>query len=351
MRRRPPSPGGECPATPELALALCHPDGRVREAALDRSRKRPALFSLVVIRCADWAGPVRDRARAILAEAPRPLLITHAALVLRVARRPRGGFAEELLTLTLREGPAALTEALLDSVDRDTARLAHRIAVERRLLPVARLARTAARHRDIAVQDLCADAAVAALDEGDCDAFSDVVRPLLASRQPRIRAAGVTALRRIGRHADAEPYLADRSALVRACARWVLRQGGADPAPMYRALCADPTARPAAVVGLGECGVREDADLVRSLLAHPVPGVRACAVAGLRALEEVRVDDVQPLLDDASAAVVRSATAALLPSADRLPRELLRGLLADGRPRHQRVAAIRLLRAAGVRVA
>ncbi|MGW7426113.1 HEAT repeat domain-containing protein [Streptomyces sp. NPDC054813] len=172
--------------------------------------------------------------------------------------------------------------------------------------------------------------------------------PLLGSRHPRVRSAGVTALRRAGRHADAEPYLTDRSAVVRACARWVLRQGGTDPAPLYRALCADPATRPAAAVGLGECGVPEDADLVRTLLAHPVPGVRACALAGLRALDAVRVDDIRPLLDDPSAAVVRQATAALLPWADRVPQELLRGLLAEDRPRHERIAAVRLLRAVGV---
>ncbi|MGW2615018.1 hypothetical protein [Streptomyces sp. NPDC001500] len=336
------------PSDAELALALCHPDGRIREAALDQSEGRPALFALVVIRCADWAGPVRDRARAILTKAPPGFLATHAALILRVGRSSRGGFARELLTRTLRVGPAALTEALLDSGDGATARLAHRIAVDRRLLSVARLAQTAARHRDVVVQDLCADATVAALGEDACDEFTDVVMPLLASRQPRVRSAGVTALRRVGRFADAEPYLTDRSAVVRACARWVLRQGGTDPAPLYRALCTDPATRPAAAVGLGECGVREDVHMVRPLLAHPVAGVRAGAVAGLQALDGVRVDDVRPLLDDASAAVVRRATAALLPWADRLAPELLRGLLAEDRPRHQRVAAIRLLRAAGV---
>ncbi|MEH0474744.1 HEAT repeat domain-containing protein [Streptomyces hayashii] len=336
------------PGDTELALALCHPDGRIREAALDHAAERPALLGLVVIRCADWAGPVRERARALLPQAPPHRLATHAALILRLGRRARGDFAQDLLTRALRAGPAAQAEALLDSSDRATARLAHRIAVERRLLPVARLARIAARHPDVVVQDLCAEAAVAALGEGRDDGFTEVVAPLLGSPQPRVRSAGVTALRRAGRHADAEPYLTDRSAVVRACARWVLRQGGTDPAPLYRELCADPATRPAAAVGLGECGVREDVDLVRALLGHPSPRVRACAVAGLRVLEAVRVDDVQPLLGDASGAVVRQATAALLPWADRVPRELLRGLLTADRPRHQRVAAIRLLRAAGV---
>lgn len=335
------------PGDGELALALCHPDGRIREAALEKAGGRSALLALVVIRCADWVGPVRERARALLAGTPSSRLAAHAALILRIGRRSRGGFAQELLTDGLRSGPAGQVEALLGSGDRATARLAHRVALERRLLPAARLARIAARHRDVVVQDLCAEAAVAALGEGTCDGFTEVVVPLLGARQPRVRSAGVTALRRTGRHADAEPYLTDRSAVVRACARWVLRQGGTDPVPLYRALCADPAGRPAAAVGLGECGVREDGDLVRRLLAHPAPGVRAFAVAGLRALDAVRVEDVTPLLDDPSAAVVRQATMALLPWADRLPEEPLRALLAEDRPRHQRVAAVRLLRATG----
>ncbi|MFF4185416.1 hypothetical protein ACFYZ9_19680 [Streptomyces sp. NPDC001691] len=48
--------------------------------------------------------------------------------------------------------------------------------------------------------------------------------------------------------------------------------------------------------------------------------------------------------------MVRQATAALLSWADRIPHELLRQLLAEDRPRHQRIAAIRLLRAVGVYV-
>ncbi|MFD6339661.1 hypothetical protein [Streptomyces sp. NPDC060131] len=336
------------PGDAELALALCHPEGRIREAALDHAEERPALLALVIIRCADWAEPVRERARALLAEAPPHRLAAHAALILRVARRSRGGFAQELLTGVLRAGPTAHVEALLDSGDRATARLAHRAAVERGLLPAERLARTAARHRDVVVQDLCAEAAVAALVEGAPDGFTEVVVVLLGSRHSRVRSAAVTALRRVGRHADAEPYLTDRSAVVRACARWVLRRSGTDPVPLYRALCADPGARPAAAVGLGECGTREDAGLIRALLTHPVAGVRACAVAGLRALESAHVDDVRPLLDDSSAAVVRQATVALVPCADRVPRDLLLGLLAKDRPRHQRIAAVRLLRAIGV---
>ncbi|MGX1760239.1 hypothetical protein ACWIG5_25550 [Streptomyces lydicus] len=74
-----------------LALALCHRDGRIRQEAVGRSARYPGLLPLVVIRCADWAGPVRERARQLLYEAldmdsARDL----AGLILRVGRAGTG---------------------------------------------------------------------------------------------------------------------------------------------------------------------------------------------------------------------------------------------------------------------
>lgn len=51
-----------------LALALCHHDGQIRQKAVRRSARYPDLLPLVMIRCADWAGPVRERARQLLRE-------------------------------------------------------------------------------------------------------------------------------------------------------------------------------------------------------------------------------------------------------------------------------------------
>ncbi|MGW2714406.1 hypothetical protein ACWC4J_36380, partial [Streptomyces sp. NPDC001356] len=52
-----------------LALALCHRDGRIRQEALRQSVQHPGLLPLVVIRCADWVGPVREHAGQLLREA------------------------------------------------------------------------------------------------------------------------------------------------------------------------------------------------------------------------------------------------------------------------------------------
>lgn len=328
----------------ELALALCHPDGRVREAALGRVAGAVALLPLVIVRCADWAEPVRERARALLSREPATALVPWAGLVLLLSRRAQGGFALDLLGRALREGPAARVEALLGSDDRATRRFAHRVALDRRLLGPVRLARIAARTDDAPLQDLCADEAIASMGEADREA---VVSTLLAARAPRVRAAGVTALRRTGRHGEARGFLADRSAVVRACARYVLRQGGVDPLPLYRSMCAAPADHPGACAGLGECGVPGDAGTLWPLLGHPLPAVRLHTVAGLRALDAVDRERLAPLLDDPSSAVVRAATRALLPDAAGFSPQWLYDRTAADRPRPVRVAARRLLRAAG----
>jgi HEAT repeat protein len=160
----------------------------------------------------------------------------------------------------------------------------------------------------------------------------------------------VTALRRLGRPEQALGFLADRSALVRACARYVVRQYGTDPLPWYRDRCADPGGRvpaPGAVIGLAECGTRADAALLWPLLDHPAPGVRAKAVAGLRTLDLTDVARMRRMLDDPAPGVVREATLALLPSAGLLPEAWLAERLEAGRPRWVRMSAYRLLVARG----
>ncbi|MFJ4970454.1 hypothetical protein [Streptomyces sp. NPDC088755] len=364
-----PRPAPPPPRPP--ALALCDPDGRVREAALKGFDAGPELHPLLVVRCADWVEPVRERARALLGGLSAGELLPHSELILRLSRRAQGDFARALLEGTLREGPGADVVALLAHPDRATYRLAYRIAVERGLLTPTELATAAATCGDVTLQDLCAEAAVAAVPEraeGRKDASGKAARAggraeetgpagdgaavldrLLTARAPRVRAAGVTALRRAGLHREAEPFLADRSAVVRACARYVLRQGGIDPLPRYRALCAEPGAHPGAAAGLGECGDRAtDAGTLWALVEHPLPAVRLHAITGLRALDAVARERLTPSLDDPSPAVVRAATRALLPDAARIPEALLRERTAPGRPRAVRVAAARLLRAAGL---
>ncbi|MFE4526833.1 hypothetical protein ACFRMO_25350 [Streptomyces anulatus] len=330
-----------------LALALCHRDGRIRQEAVRQSVRYPGLLALVVIRCADWVEPVREHARQLLREALNvDSALGLAPLILRVGRRDRGAFGVEVLGQILGQASRRQLSALFADPDRIVRRFAYRLAIEGRLLRPAELARAAALDQDTVVQDLCATAALTAL--GDEDAYEHVLSPLLSARNPRT--AGVTALRRAGRSKQAELFLGDRSALVRACARYVVRQLGGDPAAWYRERCTAPDAPdlpPGAVIGLAECGNRADAGLLQPLLGHPVAGVRARAVAGLQALDRADAKQLWPLLDDPAAEVVRELATALLPSAKELPADWLLERTSSERPRHVRVGAFRLLDARG----
>ncbi|MFC8392622.1 hypothetical protein [Streptomyces sp. NPDC057238] len=347
FRRPAGSPGQDARA--RLALALCHPDGRVREAALDGTAEHPVLLPLLVIRTGDWATPVRERARRLLGERlDVEAAVALAPLILRVGRRERGAFGLELLDSVLRRAPRERLLPLHTHTGRTVRRFAFRLAIEEGLLSPGELAHRAAWDDDAVVQGLCADAALAAMTDGDD--WDEVLEPLLDARSPRARSAGVTALRRAGRPERAVEFLIDRSALVRACARYVVRRHGTDPLPWYRERCADPadpTVPPGAVIGLAECGERVDAELLWPLLAHPAPVVRARVVAGLRTLDATDVARLLPLLDDPAPGVVRETTAALLPFAGTLPSGLLTAHLSIERPRPVRVAAFRLLDARG----
>ncbi|WP_330457473.1 hypothetical protein [Streptomyces sp. NBC_00820] len=218
--------GGDAPLSDaHLALALCHGDGRIRHAALERAAGRPALLPLVVLRCADWAPPVRERARELLTAAlDVESAVRLAPLLLRVGGRGRGDFGVGLLGDLLSGASPEQTAALFGDRDRTVRRYAYRRAVARGCISPVELARAAARDDDAVVQMLCADAALAAVDEASA---AEVLEALLGARSPRARSAGVTALRRFGRPRGDSPggpdqaeeraseFLADRSALVR----------------------------------------------------------------------------------------------------------------------------------------
>ncbi|MFD0034130.1 hypothetical protein ACFVJK_39055 [Streptomyces sp. NPDC127172] len=328
-----------------LALALCHRDGRIRQEALSQAAPYPGLLPLIVIRCTDWGSPVRERARQLLREVlDVDSALDLAPLIMRVGRRDRGAFGVEVLGEVLRRATRGQLAALFASPDRIVRRFGYRLAVEGRLLRPAELAHAAAQDEDTLVQDLCATAALTALrDQG---AYEDVLLPLLTAPNPRTRSAGVTALRRAGQPEKAEAFLSDRSALVRACARYVIRRHGGDPAAWYREQCTasdDPDLPPGAVIGLAECGARADAELLRPLLAHPAAGVRARAVAGLRVLDCADVEQLRVLLDDRAPRVVRETAIALLPSVKALPADWLLERTGSARERHIRLAAFRLL--------
>ncbi|MFG2974286.1 HEAT repeat domain-containing protein [Streptomyces sp. NPDC048331] len=335
--------------TPE-AVRLCHANGRIREAALRAPTPLLSpLLEFVAIRCADWVRPVREQARRVLATAladdPAGTLLRLTPLVVRLALREQGAWALERFE-DLLNGDHELLAALRGSPDPQTRRLAARLTLDAGLLDARELAALAAAEQHPPTSGLWTDATLAALAADGPD--DEAVDTLLGGHGPMVRAAGVTALRGAGRTAEAADHLFDRSGMVRACARWSVRQGGGDPRPLCRRPLADP-ARVTSyqVTGFAECARREDAPVLRALLEHPTGQVRAAAVAGLRLLDVTDVELLRPLLDDPAPAVAREVARSLGASADRLPADWLLARIAPGQPSHTRRAAYRLLFARG----
>ncbi|MGZ9929944.1 HEAT repeat domain-containing protein [Streptomyces sp. NC-S4] len=332
--------------TPD-AVKLCHANGRIREAAL--REPSPLLVELVAIRCTDWVPAVRERARRVLAAAladdPAGTVLRLTPLVVRLGRREQGAWALERFGAVL-DGDRDLLGELRGSADPPTRRLAARLTLDAGLLGVREMARLAAAEPDPVTGGLWTDGALAALAANGPD--DEAVDTLLGGHGQMVRAAGVTALRGAGRAAEAADHLDDRSGMVRACARWLVRQGGGDPYTVCRERLADPArVTPYAVTGFAECARREDAPLLRVLLEHPDGRMRAAAVAGLRLLDTTDIELLRALLDDPSPAVAREVARSLSASAPLLPVDWLMDRIAPERPSHTRRAAYRILFARG----
>ncbi|MFD5144138.1 hypothetical protein [Streptomyces sp. NPDC058401] len=331
------------------ATALCHWDGRIRERALAGAAGVPGLLPLAVLRCADWTRQVREAARSLVADALRDAgadtLRALTPMVMHLAERREGRWAVAAFEAALREPRYAGVRAeLCTHRDLRTRRAAVRITLEAAgSFTAPELARRAAGEPDAVLRRLWTEAALASLAaHGSEDSAVDA---LLGSRAGFVRAAGVTALRAAGRAAEAPRHLADPSGTVRACARWLLRQDGADAHAAYLRLCADsPSA--GAVLGLAECDVRADSAVLTGLLGHRDARIRAAALAGLRLLDAGPGPEVlTALLDDPAPAVVREAARSLRPTAGRIPAGPLVARTRPDRPAHVRRAALRLLAA------
>ncbi|WP_214409292.1 HEAT repeat domain-containing protein [Sphaerisporangium fuscum] len=372
-----------------VALAACVRNGRDRERAVRHPLMRAdaRLLPVLVIRGTDWADQVREAALRVLAEVladPGPAALTAAVPVaVRLGDRARA----EPVTGMIRDALLRASDDTLDEVRRCGDRRARRQVYEV-LLPAGRLDTsrllTAALHDpDVVVQTRCAGALAAkALAGGGSETPGDHrsgvgevsedqapvpgesggrARPpgrvrdwtapleeLLQRGSAGVRTEALTALVRLGHAEPALGFLADPASRVRLTAQWGVRRGGGDPAEPYRRrLSASTTGSPVRgarelLAGLGDCGGREDAALVRPYLRDPRPRVRAEAVRTLLRLGDTA--GLAVLLEDPAPVVVRNVVEALRGSDERFPTRRLRALLAPGRPRHVRLAAYRLLR-------
>jgi hypothetical protein len=307
-----------------LALASCHPDGRVRERAVRRiaevlaDGQAPAgLVAFLVVRTGDWARPVRDPARAALAVLldADPARLVPAALPAAeaMARRQRGGFArQQILALLMAEGGAGVIGSLVYSHDRRASRLALPVAVATRWIRFDALAKIAAQDADRRCRTIAAQAAAR---EAVWTEQLGVLRELAGCPYGDVRAVALTGLLRAGRPEEAVGHLGDRDPLVRATAREAARRTGVDAAAWYRAALADPApgvvadAGPAVLAGPGPVL----ADPAPAALADPAPGVVAdSGAAVLAGPGPVLADPAPAALADPAPGVVADSGAAVL---------------------------------------
>ncbi|MFC8450114.1 HEAT repeat domain-containing protein [Kitasatospora sp. NPDC057223] len=359
--------GGSLDRIGAVAALSLDRDGRQRETAVRRivDLALPELMPFLVLRTADWAAPVRQRARAglvrLLTETPGRYTSAIAPTALLLARRSRGEFARAQLFATLLTEPRTASEPVRTDGRRAEARVDETGALITELLasPFAGVRVLALRAGietgRLRARDLIAPAmtdpapavrtraAEAVAREAVWTGRPELLERLLAAKQGSVRVLALTGLLRLGQTERVAERLADPAALVRALAREAARRLGSDPALRYRTLIADDAPSAGAIDSLAELGIPADRPLLAGLLTHPSGPVRARAVRALRLRGSVAPAELVPLLRDPDAGVIREASRALRTDRDRLPEGLALELLADPGRVEVRRAGYRLL--------
>jgi hypothetical protein len=297
-----------------IQLAMLHGSGYIREHAIRfaAASSDGSELAFLLLRANDWVASVRVAAhgalRARLTARHVPDLVAALPLIDAMSTWQRASVSGIVGELEQRLwAPDAF--AALEAAARGADRVLRRAAVRRLLdAPALQAAWIAA-----ALED--PDPAIRMgvgwrLVNGEADAFAAHTDALLRSGFSAIRYA---AAQRVVTSRAGLPWralLLDSHGGVRALAQHAALEAGADPDVEYRALVASSAGRllAQALIGLGETGGPHDAELMRGLLADPLPVVRRGALRGLAGL---RVDDLGMLargaLSDASPAVVRAA--------------------------------------------
>ncbi len=330
-----------------LLLTACVYDGHLRQRAVHTPlmRREQRLLAVLLIRTTDWVRPVRDDARTAfdeaLAVADTAGLVQAAGVALALRAWRRGDYAAAAVTEALRTRSDETLDAARASGDHEVRRLGYRLWLESGHADSDALVRAALTEQDIVCQRQCIEAVVGAAVR---DGRRDTLERLLAARFARVRVEALDGLVQLGRPEAAEPFLSDRSALVRSTAQWAMRRAGRDATELYRAMLAsgDGVALRGAVAGLGECGTSDDAELVADHLRHDRPRVRAEAVRAVRRLGG-SLGQIADMLTDPAPVVVRAVTATLRGRPDLVRTDRLWELLGTDHPAHVRHAAFRLL--------
>ncbi|HEY0483535.1 MAG TPA: hypothetical protein VGD37_38720 [Kofleriaceae bacterium] len=332
-----------------LQLAMCHPSGYVREEAIRRSAACAdgSEIAFLLLRVNDWVEPVQNLARAVLRTRlgvdAIPHLVAALPLIDEMRRWGRLGGNRILEEIDAALGGHAALPALYDALSasdrlvrlgafrrllaRDPAELGGRGGAEAPGAPYRGVRLVRFRHEivEAALRDpdpaIHAWAARWSLAAGD-DVFVPLSGRLVHDRLGSVRLGVV---QRLIAHGSPWPWrelLLDRQAGVRALAQGAALDAGTDPADEYRGWRSSSHAGVLgiALLGLGETGGPDDAELVRAHLADRRPAVRRRA---LQALCNFQVDDAIALclaaLADDSPGVTHTARDLLLARVTSVP--------------------------------
>lgn len=344
-----PAPSDTVPA---LCIKALFADGRTREQAVRilADSGSFAAMPVLALRAADWVPQVRETARAAITDrlnddADGAALTAIAPMALHLARRSQGRWLAEHTTQRL-VGPsrARLAGRLLTSPQLSLRRAAYQALSDTAALGLERAVHGALHDRDIVIRSRCAEYAAQFAVGADS---APLIRHLLASSTPLVRAVALGALNRLGERDTIEAMLADRSALVRGTARFYLKPHGIDFARIYRRLLAGDldAVSPGAVAGLAEVGSAADTDVILPLLQHPRVRIRVEAIRALQAIAPaIDTDHMLALIEEnQSPAVTRQATTAILTRGTGVDPDRLLTLLEPDRPVPVRLAARHLL--------
>lgn len=300
--RTPAAPG---PAV--RALASLHPDGRLRERAV-QAMAEPEAFAdhaagftpFLVLRAADWAEPVREAARAALVDylERRPDLLFRAAPpALRLADRHRSDFAIGLVRGTLANASQELFTGFLTHPRPELRRLA------------------------------------AEFPERIGSLGPDSLERLSASAYANTRVLALTALGRAGLVPKAREPLTDPDRTVRKAARAIAAQRGIDVAARYREMATAAKVRPGTLYELARTAEAATTAEIRSLiearLSDPSARVRVAAIGALDSVGGLDRDRLAGLLHDPAGRVIRAAAHRLAPDAEQLDLAPLLAVIGD----------------------
>lgn len=344
------------------ALLTMNPSGRVRQAAVQKvaeTASPAAALPFLLVRLNDWVDPVRriaaEAAREILAHRDAAMWVPVLCLVEQNRHRSRADhrWLIDAVTEMLQQPDArdVLREAVR-SRDKVVARWAFAAAMGLAEGDRAVFIAYAMTHRDPIARQRAAKA-VRAWKE--CPDRDRLVAAMAADWfMPIRREALYEALtfEREAKRAHLRAALLDRRASMRHAARFYLREDATANGEAFdgRAFYLDALrhARPdelaAAIDGLGECGTRDDAELLAPLVTDRPRRVAEAAVRAVRQLDGARrLEWFVERLSDARAAVAHEACEALMAHAFAVPRQQLRALLAGAPEDHTRRMALRVL--------